>query len=226
FLEGLDEGTIRVEFRTLLANSAFYTLARRCGLEPAKYLEEADFFGITDYNDLSVMAFLGNATSQLVEPVLRDIGRTIRQAEREARQKENPEKTVAKKKEVPYNEFNTLIRESENDEGGESNGTDLSPQGRLPVSEPDTDGGTADHREIRDAAEDISEGTQEEPVPEPADQREAGQPPGRDRESGAGEGGDSSGRASYDISGTGQRDGSDGVDSTHEQPDTDGGGNR
>ena len=81
FLEGLDEDTIRVEFRTLLSNSAFYTLARRCGLEPMEYLEEADFFGITDFNDLSVLAFLGNATSQLVEPVLRDIGRTIRQTE-------------------------------------------------------------------------------------------------------------------------------------------------
>ena len=64
------------------------------------------------------------------------------------------------------------------------------------------------------------------PVPEPAGQREAGQPSVRDRESGAGEDGDPSGRASYGIPGTGQRDGSDGVDSTHEQPDTDGGGNR
>ncbi len=232
FLEGLDEDTIRVEFRTLLANSAFYTLARRCGLEPTEYLEEADFFGITDYHDLSVLAFLGNANSQLVEPVLRDIGRTIRQAEREEwknhaqEPQKSAEKTVAKKQEVPYNEFNTLIRESENDEGGKVNGTDLSPQGRLPVSEPDADGRTADHREIRDAAEDISEGIQEEPVSEPADQREPGQPLERDRESGAGEDGDSSGRTSYDIPGTGQRDGSDGVDGTHEQPDTDGGGNR
>lgn len=60
FLEGLDEDTIRVDFRTLLQNSAFYILARRCGLKPMEYLEEADFFGITDYNDLSVLAFLGS----------------------------------------------------------------------------------------------------------------------------------------------------------------------
>ena len=58
FLEGLDDDTIRVEFHTLLANSAFYSLARRCGLEPMEYLEEADFSSITDYNDLSVLAFL------------------------------------------------------------------------------------------------------------------------------------------------------------------------
>lgn len=78
FLEGLDDDTLRVEFRRLLTNSAFYSLSRRCGLEPMEYLEEADFAGITDYNSLPVLTFLGNATSQLVEPVLRDIGRTVR----------------------------------------------------------------------------------------------------------------------------------------------------
>ena len=232
FLEGLDDDTIRVEFRTLLANSAFYSLARRCGLEPMEYLEEADFSSITDYNDLSVLAFLGNATSQLVEPILRDIGRTIRQAELEEWRKQaeeshgKPEKTVAKKMEVLYNKFNTLIRESENDEGGKTNGTDLSPQGRLPVSEPDASGGTAGHREIRDAAEDIPERIQEEPVPEPADEREAGQPPAGDRAGSAESDGEHDGKAAYEVSGSRQRDRSDGVDSTHEQPDTDGGGNR
>ena len=232
FLEGLDDDTIRVEFRTLLANSAFYSLARRCGLEPMEYLEEADFSSITDYNDLSVLAFLGNATSQLVEPILRDIGRTIRQAELEEWRKQaeeshgKPEKTVAKKKEVLYNKFNTLICESENDEGGKTNGTDLSPQGRLPVSEPDASGGTAGHREIRDAAEDIPERIQEEPVPEPADEREAGQPPAGDRAGSAESDGEHDGKAAYEVSGSRQRDRSDGVDSTHEQPDTDGGGNR
>lgn len=232
FLEGLDEDTIRVEFRTLLANSAFYTLARRCGLEPMEYLEEADFFGITDYHELSVLAFLGNANSQLVEPVLRDIGRMIRQAEMEEWKKQaeesqdNTEKTVAKEQKVPYNEFNTLIRESENDKGGESNGTDVSPQGRLSVSKPDADGRSADYREVRDAAEDISEGTQEEPVPEPADQREAGRPPAGDRAVSAGEDGGSSGQVTYEVSGTGQRERSDGMDSAYEQLDGDGRGER
>ena len=232
FLEGLDEDTIRVEFHTLLTNSAFYSLARRCGLEPMEYLEEADFSWITDYNDLSVLAFLGNATSQLVEPVLRDIGRTIRQAEleewREQAEKnhEKPEKTVAKKEEVPYNEFNTLIRESEKIEGGEPNGTDLSPQGRLSVSEPGTDGRIRADREIRDAAEDIPEGTQEEPVPEPADQREAGQPSGRDRADGTRTVGEPDGRIAHNLSGPGQGEEPDRLGSTYEQPDTDGGGNR
>ena len=128
--------------------------------------------------------------------------------------------TVAKKEEVPYNEFNTLIRESESIEGGEPNGTDLSPQGGLPVSEPGADGRTRADREIRAAAEDIPEGTQEEPVPEPADQRETGQPSGRDRADGTGTNGEPDGRAADEVSGPGQRDGSDGMDSAYEQPES------
>lgn len=232
YLEGLDEDTIRVEFRTLLTNSAFYSLIRRCGLETEEYLEEADFFGITDFNDLSALAFLGNATSQLVEPVLRDIGRTIRQADLEAWRQQaevsqrNTEKTVEKKSEMPYNKFNTLIRESKNNEGGQDNGSDLYTQGRLPVPEPDASGRTSGDREIRDAAENLSEGTQEESVSEPFDEREAGQPLAGDRADGTRADGKPDGEPAENLSGSEQRGRADEVDGAHEQPDTDGGRNR
>ena len=228
YLEKLDVDTIRTEFRILLENSAFYSLARRCGLEPMDDLSEEDFYSITDYRDLSVLSFLGNAISQLVEPVLRDIGRTVWQAEREAWQEKSAEKIqnpVEKEPGMPYNEFNTLIRESENIEGGETNGSDVSPQGRLPVPEPGAAGGASDHREIRDAAEDISERTPEEPVPEPADQRETGQPSDTDRENGPGEDGAIDGWTSGNLPGTGEGERPDGLDGTHEQSDGDGGRN-
>ena len=228
YLEELDVDTIRTEFRILLENSAFYSLARRCGLEPMDDLSEEDFYSITDYRDLSVLSFLGNATSQLVEPVLRDIGRTVWQAARETWQEKSAEKIqnpVEKEPGMPYNEFNTLICESENIEGGETNGSDVSPQGRLPVPEPGAAGGASDHREIRDAAEDISERTPEEPVPEPADQREAGQPSDTDRENGPGEDGAIDGWTSGNLPGTGEGERPDGLDGTHEQPDSDGGRN-
>ena len=230
FLEGLDADTLRVEFRRLLTNSAFYSLSRRCGLEPMEYLEEADFAGITDYNSLSVLTFLGNATSQLVEPVLRDIGRTVRQAELEEWQKNSRievEKTVEKNDGIGYNEFNTLIRESKENEGGNENATELSSQRGLPVSESDhRERGERNNREVRDAAEDVSEGTQEELVSEHDVVRETGEPSGADRESGAGENGSPDGWAAYGISGSRQGDRSDEVDGAHEQPDGDGGGNR
>lgn len=224
FLEGLDADTIRVEFRNLLMNSAFYSLSSRCGLDPMEYLEEADFFGITDFNSLSVLTFLGNATSQLVEPVLRDIGRTVRRIELEEIQNE-AQNMVENSSSIGYNQFNTLIRESENIEGGKEDGTDISSQGRLPVSEPDHRERGSDHREVRDAAEDISEGEQEELVSEHVAERETEQTSDGDREGSAGEDGNPDGWTAYDISGTGQRSGSDKVDSAHEYAEGDGGGN-
>ncbi|EOS38956.1 hypothetical protein C808_02273 [Lachnospiraceae bacterium M18-1] len=218
FLEGLDADTIRVEFRRLLMNSAFYALSVRCGADPMEFLEEEDFSGITDYNALSVLTFLGNATSQLVEPVLVDIGRTVRRILIEESQK-----AVAKETDIGYNKFNTLKRESEEREGGNENGADLPPQRGLPVSEPDHRGTGSDNREIRDAAPDLSEGEPEGLVSEHDADRETGQPSAGDRESGYGENGSIDERAASEIPGPGQGERPDGVGGAYEWVDGNGG---
>ena len=218
FLYGLDEDSIRVMFRELYSNSAFYILSRRCGIDPMEYLEEEHFFGITDFNRLSVLSFLGNAVSQLVEPILMDIGKTIRKI-----QMEEQEKTVADQNYIGYNEFNTLIRKSKS-KGEIEHGTDLSQKGRLSVSEPDNQRGASGNREIRDASEDISEGTSEELVSEYDADRETGESSGTDREGSAGENGSTDERAAGTLSGSGEGERSDGMDSPYEQPDSDGGG--
>ncbi len=218
FLYGLDEDSIRVMFRELYSNSAFYILSRRCGIDPMEYLEEEHFFGITDFNRLSVLSFLGNAVSQLVEPILMDIGKTIRKI-----QMEEQEKTVADQNYIGYNEFNTLIHKSKS-KGEIEHGTDLSQKGRLSVSEPDNQRGDSGNREIRDASEDISEGTSEELVSEYDADRETGESSGTDREGSAGENGSTDERAAGTLSGSGEGERSDGMDSPYEQPDSDGGG--
>ena len=218
FLEGLDEDTIRVEFRRLLMDSAFYTLAVRCGLDPMEYLEEEDFSGITDYNALPVLTFLGNAVSQLVEPVLVDIGRTVRRILIEESQK-----SVAKENGIGYNEFNTLKRESNNREGGNEHGTDLPPQRGLPVPEPDDRGAGGDNREVRDAAPDIPEGEPEGMVPEHDAVGETGQSPDGDREGSDGEDGNPDERAASEIPGPGQGERPDGVGGAYEWTDGNGG---
>ena len=178
YLEDLDEVTIRSDFRQLATDSVYYMLCRRCGLEPMELLEEEDFMHITDYNRLSVLTFLGNAASQISESVLIDIGRTVHKISLEEARKE-----VEISSERNYNNFNTLMRENKNqdvennkeenieNEGGTDYGTDISSQGGLPVSEPDRRGGRSDDREIRDASEEIPEGTQEQPVSEPVPDR-------------------------------------------------------
>ena len=226
YLEDLDEVTIRSDFRQLATDSVYYMLSRRCGLEPMELLEEEDFMHITDYNRLSVLTFLGNAASQISESVLIDIGRTVHKISLEEARKE-----VEISSERNYNNFNTLMRENKNqdvennkeenieNEGGTDYGTDISSQGGLPVSEPDRRGERSDNREIRDASEDIPEGTQEQPVSEPVPDRKAEQPSGRDREGSTGEDGQPDGETAEEPSGTGQGSRSDGLDSTYERTD-------
>ena len=226
YLEELDEVTIRSDFRQLATDSVYYMLSRRCGLEPMELLEEEDFMHITDYNRLSVLTFLGNAASQISESVLIDIGRTVHKISLEEARKE-----VEISNERNYNNFNTLMRENKNkgvennkeenieNEGGTDYGTDISSQGGLPVSEPDRRGGRSDNREIRDASEDIPEGTQEQPVSEPVPDRKAEQPSGRDREGSTGEDGQPDGETAEEPSGTGQGSRPDGLDSTYERTD-------
>ena len=226
YLEDLDEVTIRSDFRQLATDSVYYLLSRRCGLDPMELLEEEDFMHITDYNRLSVLTFLGNTASQLSESILIDIGKTVHKISLEEARKE-----VEKSNERNYNNFTTLMRETKNrdaetkkeenieNEGGTDYGTDISSQGRLPVSESDRRRGRSDDREIRDAAEDISEGTQEQPLSEPVPDREAEQPSGTDRESSTGENGQPDGEITGEESGTGQGSRSDGMDSTHERTD-------
>ena len=226
YLEDLDEVTIRSDFRQLVTDSVYYLLSRRCGLDPMELLEEEDFMHITDYNRLSVLTFLGNMASQLSESILIDIGKTIHKISLEEARKE-----VEISNERNYNDFTTLMCETKNrdaeskkeenieNEGGTDYGTDISSQGRLPVSESDRRRGRSDDREIRDAAEDIPEGTQEQPLSEPVPDREAEQPSGTDRESSTGENGQPDGEITGEESGTGQGSRSDSMDSTHERTD-------
>ena len=226
YLEDLDEVTIRSDFRQLATDSVYYMLCRRCGLEPMELLEEEDFMHITDYNRLSVLTFLGNAASQISESVLIDIGRTVHKISLEEARKE-----VEISSERNYNNFNTLMRKNKNqdvennkeenieNEGGTDYGTDISSQGGLPVSEPDRRGGRSDDREIRDASEEIPEGTQEQPVSEPVPDRKAEQPSGRNREGSTGEDGQPDGEIAEEPSGTGQGSRPDGLDSTYERTD-------
>ena len=226
YLEDLDEVTIRSDFRQLATDSVYYMLSRRCGLDPMELLEEEDFMHITDYNRLSVLTFLGNAASQLSESILIDIGRTVHKISLEEARKE-----VEISNERNYNNFTTLMRETKNqdvenkkaenieNEGGTDYGTDISSQGGLPVSESDRRRGRSDDREIRDAAEDISERTQEQSLSEPVPDGEAEPSSGADRESSTGENGLPDGEIAGEESGTGQGSRSDGMDGTHERTD-------
>ena len=226
FLEGLDEDNLRVRFRELMTNSIFYTLSRRCGQEPLEVLDDEDFIRIVDFNQLPVLTFLGNAVSEQCESALRDIGREMQKIYR----KEVTEH-LAKTADSLYNtstDFSTLKHEIETNitEGGKPYGTDLSPQGGLPVSEPDRTGQADEHWEVRDAAQDLSEGEQEELVSEYADERQAEPASGADRRAGGEPDGRTDREPEREVSGSEQGNRTDGMGGTSEQSDRDGGRDR
>ena len=227
YLEELEKDTIRSEFRSLLTDSIYYTLAVRCGLDPIERQEETDFVHITDYNRLSVLTFIGNATSRASESILVDIGRYVHRISLE-----KMKKGIENSEERNYNKFNTLIRESDRREeeniadkqsqeyeGGNEHGTDISSQRGLSVSESDDRRDRIQYREIRDVAEDIPERTQEQSVSEPSVDWQTEQPSGGNRKSGTGEIGIPDEEIVGDKSGTAERSEPAGVDSTHEYID-------
>ena len=222
FLEELDEDNIRVRFRELMTNSIFYTLSRRCGQEPMDVLDDDEFIRIVDFNKLPVLSFLGNAVSEQCEAVLFDIGREIRK-----NYKKEITQQLEKSVDSLYNtniDFSTLKRETEEatTKGGQENGVDVLPQGRLSVPESGRAGRAADHREVRDAAQDVPEKESQELVSEYAEERQAEPASGADRGSSGEPGGIPVGQPEREVSGTEQGEGPAGMGCTSEQPDGDG----
>ena len=236
YLEGLGEDAVQENFRRLLENSTYYMLAKRCGLDPMEELTTDDFSGLSNFNRLSVLSFLGNAAHDIAEPVLRDIGREVIFRYRVLATERKVDEMLRKRgfsvengNVEAYNDFNTLIRESmdegqahdalENIEGGTSDGSDIHEEGRLPVSEPDDRRGAGGDREVRNAPQDIPEGEQEKLVSEHAADRETGEASRGDRpDSGRADGADlgrdgTEGRRGREAEGRGP----DGMDPAHEQ---------
>lgn len=222
FLEELDEDNIRVRFRELMTNSIFYTLSRRCGQEPMNVLDDDDFIRIVDFNKLQVLSFLGNAVSEQCEAVLFDIGREMRKI-----YKKEITQQLEKSVDSLYNtnaNFSTLKRETADTttKGGQENGVDVSSQGRLPVPESGREGRAADHREVRDAAQDVSEREPKELVSEYADERQTEPASGADRGRSGEPGGNAAGQPEREVPGTEQGAEPAGMGGAPEQPDGDG----
>ena len=145
FLEDLDGDAVAVRFREMLVQSVSYTILKRCGCDMTEFADDFTFDYIHEFNTLRTLSVLGSTTSELCEPVLIRIGRTIARYDRALLQNRryignhnHTERAVA---------------------GHES---DIRKEWRLSDSESDTFGArrnVAD--EIRSVAEELSEKPQE-----------------------------------------------------------------
>ena len=219
FLEELDEQNQEVEFRELMTNSVWYVLLNRCGLDVQEYLDAEDFRHITDFNQLKVLGHLGSAVNEISRPVLMQIGRYA------LNDLENDLKTVAKEKEVAYNEFNTLIRESNTDntedreekkEETDYERDQLQPERRVSDSRYQPGRDERNNREVRNDEERVSEKSQDSQVQHSDTAEPSGQSSDGDRQSGKTESRQPDERTSGERSGTGQDGRHNGLDQTHE----------
>ena len=219
FLEELDEQNQEVEFRELMTNSVWYVLLNRCGLDVQEYLDAEDFRHITDFNQLKILGHLGSAVNEISRPVLMQIGRYV------LNDLENDLKTVAKEKEVAYNEFNTLIRESNTDntedreekkEETDYERDQLQPERRVSDSRYQPGRDERNHRQVRNDAERVSEKSQGSQVQHSDTAEPSGQSSDGDRQPGKTESRRPDERTSGERSGTGQNGRRDGMDQTHE----------
>ena len=218
-LEELDEQNQEVEFRELMTNSVWYVLLNRCGLDVQEYLDAEDFRHITDFNQLKVLGHLGSAVNEISRPVLMQIGRYV------LNDLENDLKTVAKEKEVAYNEFNTLIRESNTDntedreekkEETDYERDQLQPERRVSDSGYQPGRDERNNREVRNDEERVSEKSQDSQVQHSDTAEPSGQSSDGDRRSGKTESRQPDERTSGERSGTGQDGRHNGMDQTHE----------
>ena len=219
FLEELDEQNQEVEFRELMTNSVWYVLLNRCGLDVQEYLDAEDFRHITDFNQLKILGHLGSAVNEISRPVLMQIGRYV------LNDLENDLKTVAKEKEVVYNEFNTLICESrtnntenreENKEETDYERDQLQPERRVSDSRYQPGRDKRNNREVRNDEERVSEKSQGSQIQHSDTAEPSGQSSDGDRQSGKTESRQPDERTFGESSGTGQDDRHNGLDQTHE----------
>ena len=155
FLEEYDEFNIGVQFKAAATVSITYALMSRCGLEPERYFDHEDFMAIFDFNTPSTIGALGTAVSQINQQVLRQIGVTVRNAEREANQER-----------------------SKQDEQSH----DLHPERRLSDSRPEAEPAAGETSgQIRQDEENLPEGTPSHPLQPDAAEREAVPAPSGDR---------------------------------------------
>lgn len=168
FLEELDGLSVQVAFRQMLESSIGYMLLTRCGYDASEYLSRDDFMQIFNFNTVETITVLGTASSDISEMVLREIENTVKGMLREEKR---TGKKFAENEITVDNEVERAEEKNETERGVEY-GHHLQTDGRLSAAGTDTDGRSAEHREIRTDAENISEEPQESILFNPDPDRE------------------------------------------------------
>ena len=205
-LEELDGLNLEVFYRDALEVSVAYMLMTRLGLRADDYFSPDEFAHVYEFNTPTTINALGIATSDIAEMGLREISRTVMQAQRD--------QFFANREKSRYDDH-TEQHETPH-ERSEQHGDHLQDAGWLSGAEPTdaADAGGASGQ-VRGAAEGVPEEAPQSALHQPQDQRQADGASGRDRADRAEDGG-----ADRGADGTGR--GRDGGTESDQSPALDG----
>ena len=178
-LEELDDLNLEVFYRDALEVSVSYMLLTRLGLRADDYFSPDEFGHIYEFNTPTTINALGIATSDIAEMGLREISRTVMQAQRE--------QLFAKDSK---NRYDSNTERNIDAERSDEHGNHLSRAERLSDSEPATSAGArSPSGQVRRAAERISDEAPQGALHQPQDQRQVDGASGGDRADGPENGG-------------------------------------
>ena len=179
-LEELDDLNLEAFYRDALEVSVAYMLMTRLGLRADDYFSPDEFAHVYEFNTPPTINALGIATSDIAEMGLREISRTVMQAQRDqffANREKNGYDGRTEQHETPH-------------ERSEQHGGHLQDAERLSGAEPAdaADAGGASGQ-VRGAAESVPEEAPQSALHQPQDQRQADGAFGGDRADRAKDGG-------------------------------------
>ena len=175
-LADMSDDEISSTFVLQLMTSVSHTVLVRLGIDPAAIFHGDEYESIRLFNSPDTIVQLGTATSDISEMILRQIERSVRSMERQERG------TLANVEPV-------LQNEGRNSERSDENGTQLQAERGLPDSRYQNGrSADGDDRQIRQNAEDVSQGASERDLQLPAASEQADGASVGDRQDGAGTG--------------------------------------
>ena len=179
-LEELDDLNLEVFYRDALEVSVAYMLMTRLGLRADDYFSPDEFAHVYEFNTPTTINALGIATSDIAEMGLREISRTVMQAQRD--------QFFANRTRIGY-DGRTEQHETPH-ERSKQYGGHLQDAERLSGAEPAdaADAGGASGQ-VRGTAESVPEEAPQSALHQPQDQRQADGASGRDRADRAEDGG-------------------------------------
>lgn len=216
-LEELDDLNLEVFYRDALEVSVAYMLLTRLGLRADDYFSPDEFAHVYEFNTPPTINALGIATSDIAEMGLREISRTVMQAQRD--------QFFANREKSGYD--NSTEHETTGHKRSEHHGSDLSDAERLSGAEFDDAQRTGSPSgQVRGAAESVPEKAPQSTLHQPENQRQAdgaslGDRADRAKDGGADRGADGTGRG---RDGGTEGDRSPALDGPDEQPPAQRGG--